>query len=246
VLGWKGVVTARQQVAAATRDLTDRDTRAKLDELRRVSTAILVTGLGRLQPAGPRPPEAASDPRVLAARRDGLERELAGRNPAFRAARKRPTPAEVRAALPPGVSLVDFLEYEHYTPPARPGGRDRVEVRLVAFVLRPDNDVVRVDLGPAARIGDAVRRWRSRYGVSTPPAVDGKPEPGAELRVLVWDKLAPHLGGAKVILVSPDGPLTGLPFAALPGEKPGTFLVEDGYAFATIPVPQLLPPLLAP
>src|SRR5207248_3999502 len=106
--------------------------------------------------------------------------------------------------------------------------------------------VVRVDVGPSAPIAEAVRRWRARYGANPPAAPDGKPEPGVELRALVWDKLVPHLGGAKVVLVSPDGPLTGLPFAALPGEKPGTFLVEDGYAFATVPVPQQLPRLLAP
>ena len=62
----------------------------------------------------------------------------------------------------------------------------------------------------------------------------------------MWDKLVPHLDGAKTVLISPDGPLTGLPFAALPGQKPGSYLVEDGYAFATVPVPQLLPALLAP
>ena len=45
------------------------------------------------------------------------------------------------------------------------------------------------------------------------------------------------------MLVSPDGPLHGLPWAALPGSKQGTFLVHE-YAFAVVPVPQLLPQLL--
>src|SRR5262249_34924885 len=36
-----------------------------------------------------------------------------------------------------------------------------------------------------------------------------------------------------------------LPLAALPGAKPGTFLLHE-YAFAVVPVPQLLPDLLAP
>jgi CHAT domain-containing protein len=44
----------------------------------------------------------------------------------------------------------------------------------------------------------------------------------------------------KVILLSPDGPFNGLPWAALPGSKPGTFLLHE-HAFAVIPVPQLLP-----
>jgi CHAT domain-containing protein len=51
------------------------------------------------------------------------------------------------------------------------------------------------------------------------------------------------LKGVKVVLVSPDGPLNGLPWAALPGSKGGTFLVHE-YAFAVVPVPHLLPELL--
>ena len=44
--------------------------------------------------------------------------------------------------------------------------------------------------------------------------------------------------------MSPDGPLNFLPLAALPGQKPGTFLVHE-YAFAVAPAPVLLPDLLA-
>ena len=47
----------------------------------------------------------------------------------------------------------------------------------------------------------------------------------------------------KVVLVSPDGPLHGLPWAALPGSKEGTFLIHE-HAFAVVPVPQLLPEML--
>ena len=74
-----------------------------------------------------------------------------------------------------------------------------------------------------------------------PPA--GAADPGAELRKRLWEPLAEHLHGVKVVLVSPDGPLHGLPWAALPGSKEGTFLIHE-YAFAVVPVPQLLPELL--
>jgi len=74
-----------------------------------------------------------------------------------------------------------------------------------------------------------------------PPA--GETDPGTELRKRLWEPLAAHLEGVKVVLVSPDGPLHGLPWSALPGSHPGTFLVHE-YAFAVVPVPQLLPELL--
>ena len=47
-----------------------------------------------------------------------------------------------------------------------------------------------------------------------------------------------------MVLVSPDGPLHGLPWGALPGAEKDTFLIQDEYAFAILPVPQLLPDLL--
>lgn len=47
------------------------------------------------------------------------------------------------------------------------------------------------------------------------------------------------MAGMKTILVSPERHLGRLPLGALPGAKPGTYLVED-YAFALMPFPQLL------
>ncbi|MBC8115476.1 MAG: CHAT domain-containing protein [Candidatus Saccharimonas sp.] len=49
--------------------------------------------------------------------------------------------------------------------------------------------------------------------------------------------------GVETILISPDGVLAQLPWDALPGEKPGTYLLED-LALAVIPVLQMLPSLL--
>ena len=44
---------------------------------------------------------------------------------------------------------------------------------------------------------------------------------------LVWEPLRPHLDGARTVLVAPDGALVRFPFAALPGSRPGSYLVED-------------------
>src|SRR5262249_17812984 len=85
--------------------------------------------------------------------------------------------------------------------------------------------------------------WRSSSRLGKKPS--GKADPALALREELWLPLEKHLEGARVVLVSPDGPLNGLPLAALPGPKPGEFLVQR-YAFAVVPVPQLLPALLAP
>ena len=47
-----------------------------------------------------------------------------------------------------------------------------------------------------------------------------------------------------MVLLSPDGPLTQLPFAALPGKDLDKYLIEE-VALAVIPFPQMLPELLA-
>src|SRR5262249_55807506 len=114
---------------------------------------------------------------------------------------------------------------------------------LTAFVVRPDRPLVQVLLGPVQPVADALDRWRTAVQRKSPVT---KPDgAGAELRRLVWQPLEKELQGAQTVLVAPDGVLTRLPFAALPGRKPGTYLIED-VAVAVVPVPQLLPALLAP
>jgi CHAT domain-containing protein len=125
-----------------------------------------------------------------------------------------------------------------------PKGEGRSDKRrLAAFVVRPDQKrTTLVPLGFSRDLTELVGRWRSSYGQGKVPP-RGEPDPSVELRKRVWEPLAKHLEGAKVVLVSPDGPLLGLPLAALPGSKKGAFLIDE-YAFATVPIPQLLPELL--
>ena len=244
VVSVKGSVTALQRWARQARDTADPDTARLLDRLRQVTRQIV--GLSMVH----RPGQSKSDPkevpdeiRTLSAERDELERQLIERSAAYRSIQKRALvkSGEVRAALPHGTALVDLVDYLHQQPAAQ----GQTEWRMVAFVVRPDRpEVAVVPLGPSKDLADLVQTWRSSYGAGKTPPRD-TPDPASELRERLWEPLARYLEGAKVVLISPDGPLDGLPLAALPGSKPGTFLVhEHEYAFATIPVPQLLPELL--
>ena len=69
-------------------------------------------------------------------------------------------------------------------------------------------------------------------------------ELGKLVRRLVWEPLEPHLQGVQTVLVSPDGALGQLAWAALPGQKPDTYLIEER-AMAVVAVPSELPALLA-
>ena len=243
----KGSVTALQRWARQARDAADPETRRLLDLLRQVNRQLVGLSMDN------RPAQSKSDPRdvpdeirTLSAERDELERRLTERSAAYRTiqARTQVGSGEVRAALPQGTALVDMtVDYWHLQPPVKGQAGASHEERMVAFVVRPDRqEVVIVPLGPSQTLAKWINRWRASYGAGkTPPA--GETDPGQELRKKVWEPLAKHLEGIKVVLVSPDGPLNGLPWAALPGSHPGTFLVHE-YAFAVVPVPQLLPELL--
>ena len=62
----------------------------------------------------------------------------------------------------------------------------------------------------------------------------------ADLRRLVWEPLEQRLPAAtQTVYLCPDDKLTSVPWAALPGRKAGTVLLDE-YALATVPYGQLL------
>ena len=133
---------------------------------------------------------------------------------------------------PSGSVLIDYYAYS----------RSPTERGLAAFVSRTnsthrDQPVVYRDLGPLDPVEAAALRWR----MEIPCAASRTRCAAATLRKLVWEPLVPLLDGADTALISPDGVLAALPFAALPGSKAGTYLIEE-YALATVPVPRLLSP----
>ena len=163
----------------------------------------------------------------------------------------------MQAVLPDGVVLVDLLEYTDFTPPPAGKVRWNVERRLAAFVVRRGRPIERLDLGPIKPIEQAIAAWRVALGADPAPA---KPTAGQaaspalaprdrqdlanQVRRLVWQPLEPHLQRVQTVLVSPDGALGQLPWAALPGQKPDTYLIEER-ALAVVAVPSELPELLA-
>jgi tetratricopeptide (TPR) repeat protein/CHAT domain-containing protein len=232
VLAWKGMAGAR---AAEEQLLRDEPALASLLEQLRQKRA----GLAHLSAHLPSPAnrtEWSGRYRDLDRQREDLEFGLAQKSAAFRSLRS-PQSKAVAAALPQRSALVDLLEYEHSTPdPERPG-KWLFERRLVAFVVVKDREVVRVELGAVEPIAQAVAAWR--LPMQTLSAVDDRAAAG--LRTLLWDKLAPSLAGCETVLISPDGLLCSLAWCALPGSKPGSFLIEE-VAIAQIPsARQLLP-----
>jgi tetratricopeptide (TPR) repeat protein len=128
----------------------------------------------------------------------------------------------LRKALPRDGVLIDVARFKVFNPRANPGGPWQ-PARYAAWVTPPRGEVRLVDLGPADTVDAAVRAVRE--------ALDGAPallkkvgEPAAEKAVraplealakLVLHPLLPHVGKAKGWLISPDGNLWLVPWAAL-------------------------------
>lgn len=137
----------------------------------------------------------------------------------------------------PDVALVDYFEYEHA---ARPAAADQpwvTERRLLCYVLR-GGQIVRFCPGNATSIHRLLTDWLSRLQGKSRTEVDAT-SPEMQLRKLIWEPLEKWLSGAKLTVISPSGVLTQLPFAALPGRQPGTFLVEE-QTIAFLPAMQLI------
>jgi CHAT domain-containing protein/Tfp pilus assembly protein PilF len=169
----------------------------------------------------------------LTEQKEKLERQLAEQSAPFRREQElaRSTPADLVRQLPPRSVLIDLLRYVRFEQdPKVPGQKgERRTLSYVAFVLRPGQPPVRVELGAARPIDAAVAAWRR--DLTTRPASAA----ADTMRQLVWDHLALHLpADTRTVLLAPDGVLTQLPWAALPGNRPGSVLLED-YAFAVVP-----------
>jgi CHAT domain-containing protein len=213
ILAYKGVATQLTE-SRLLRDQPElRELIGKLDAAR--------SRLARLAYTAPRPGAQDDQSRQLARAREDkqyLESELARRSEAFRRQRKRwhLGPAEVARILPPGVVLVDLVEHE--------GGYvgDR-EPRLLACVIRQGRPTVCIDL-PSGAINQAVRWWR---GALVRRDADGLQAAASQIASQFWQPLSPYVADAGTLLVAPDGIMTQVPLAVLPGRRPGSYLIED-------------------
>jgi CHAT domain-containing protein len=163
-----------------------------------------------------------------------LDRELAEQLPAVARidALAAATLADLRQALPPTAALVDYLHYTFFEyDNGRPAGqKEKRTERYLAFVVTRDK-VAWVDLGTAVAVEPAVTAWREAIssGRDIPAAVPAK------VRELAWEKVRKALpAGVTALYLCPDAVLCKVPFAALPGDRPGTILLED-FAVAVIP-----------
>jgi CHAT domain-containing protein/Tfp pilus assembly protein PilF len=220
VLRRKGrALDAMARGVEALRERADPEDRRLLDDLadaRSRLTALLLQG--------PRAPDtAAYRAEHDAARRaaERLESEVGARIVPFRAAVRHVALDDVLAKIPDGAALVEIAAYNAYDPKTMAFG----ERRYAALVAARSGVLKTVDLGGARAVDEAVAAMRAAVRDR-----DRDPRAAAHaLEALVFEPLREAIGERSHVLVSPDGELNLVPFAALVDAE-GRYLVER-YAF---------------
>jgi CHAT domain-containing protein/Tfp pilus assembly protein PilF len=171
---------------------------------------------------GPQKDEVAYQERArqLEERIDGLEAELSLRSAQFRAQSRSVTLEAVQAALPVGATLVEYALYRS-TEPEAVGGDN--EPRYAAYLLARQHPPRWVDLGKASDIDRAIQAWRR--ALRDPHRTDVTRR-GRAVDQKVMQPVRELLEPSQHLLISPDGALNLIPFAALVDEH-GRYLVEQ-------------------
>jgi len=240
---WDSVIRSRamvlDEVAARRRDLTpgaDADVDSRIEALKTARS-----DLARLLVAGTSTDreQYVEDVHTAQQKRARAERALAEKSLALRRkqVRQRIGLSDVAAALPRSTALVAYTRYhrKEYGVTSPPWARHPSVAHYLALILEGAEARPRiVDLGPSERIDEKVLAWKAQAG-NRPPLVPLAArqaearyrEAGEQLRRLVWDPVAAHLGRSQQVIVVPEGSVHLVSFSTLPvGER--EYLAEAG------------------
>ncbi len=152
---------------------------------------------------------------------DQIEAKVSVRSAEYRAQTQPISLESIQKAVPDDAALVEFVSYRPYD-----AKTDTFATRhYLAYVLTRTGDPKWADLGEAEPIEAAVGDLRQTLS-SAKKDLENEVKPAArKLEKLVMKPVRSLIGSRKHLLISPDGALNLIPFAALMDEK-GKFLVE--------------------
>ena len=221
VLQYKGrVLDAMADSAARLRRSVAPKDRALFDALAAVATqlsTLTFRGPGNLSAQAYRERLEA-----LAREQERLQAELSGRSASMIREALTPVTLEaVRRGLPADAVLVEYFRYRPFDPKAK-GAQSRWGTpRYIAYVLRREGEPAAIDLGMAQDLDKLVSDFRAAL---SDPKSTYYPEVAKELfRKLIAP--LPAFSRRERLLLSPDGVLNLVPFAALADEH-GEYLAQ--------------------
>jgi CHAT domain-containing protein/Tfp pilus assembly protein PilF len=204
VLQFKGAVQlATMRSWARLRERLAPAAQAQLDRLMQLQQQITTLLAAEQLHDAPVDLQALAPLQAEAAR---LQRALGDRSARGQAALTAVEPNAVRAALPAGALLVEYLRWAQFEPRTQGPVGDR----YAALLLRRRGKPQWVDLGPAPVIDAAVQALRQALHDNA--ALAG---PERQLAQLILAPVAAAFGDVRQLIVAPDGTLNLLPFASL-------------------------------
>lgn len=208
------------QIGALRSRLNEQD-RALLDELLAARSHLAAISL--------KAPEkmSAADYRAEVKRLEGeterLEAQIGSRGAELRAETESVTLDSIRQNIPKDGALVEIASYKPYDIVSKKSAEAWGKTRYVAYVLRREGEPVAVDLGEAASIDANIKALR--LALRDPKNTEVRPIARA-LDEQVMRPVRKLAGDARLLLISPDGALNLVPFAALVDEQ-NRYLVES-------------------
>jgi CHAT domain-containing protein/Tfp pilus assembly protein PilF len=221
ILQRKGrALDATSETLNALRNRFNTEDQALLDQLTDIRSQLARLVLGGTQNLSPE--EYRNQKKKLEDQAERYEADISRRSNEFRAQSLPITLAAVQAAIPADAALIEFATYRPFNAKAT---RDDVaygQPRYVAYVLRHEGEIQWKELGEVKIIDKAIADLRE--AMRDPKRNDVKPLARA-VDQKVFHPVRPLIGETAQLLISPEGMLNLVPFAALVDER-GRYLVE--------------------
>ena len=147
------------------------------------------------------------------------EEDLASRSRAFRKTTASATVEALQKSMAQDTVWIEIFRYRRFVAGLRKATWS--QSRYAAYVISKTGPPRFVSLGEAEVLEEAVRSFRRAISARSPQAMSWS----RELDRLIMSEIRPLLGNARGVIISPDGGLNLLPFAALVDES-GRYLLE--------------------
>ena len=214
------VQDAFSESLAGLRRRANTEDQSLFDELKKATSELarlILGGAKNMTPA-----EFQARVKTLEDQRERLEAEISRRSFGFYERAQPVTLAMVQAAIPEAAALIEFAVYRPHDPKAPDNQMAYGEPRYVAYIVPRKGDIRWADLGNAKKIEDKISALRQALRT---PSVTKVRSLSRALDEKVMRPVREFLGDSTQLLVSPDGELNLVPFAALIDEH-GRYLVE--------------------
>jgi len=159
-----------------------------------------------------------------------LQSQISQRSDEFRAQSQPVTLAAIQAAIPARAALIEFFVYRPYNAKSTKPEEEFGVPRYVAYILRGQGAADWVELGEAKAIDEAIEAWRR--ALRDPKRRDA-PRLARAVDRLVMQPVRGRLGATRRVLLSPDGALNLIPFAALVDERSRHLIERYEFSYLT-------------